>query len=85
MKYTCPVCGFDDLESDPRLGAQEICPTCEIQFGLDDVPEPRQSSGFEVNRSGVASSREFENPKPLCTRESLWAAWRDTWLKRRVP
>ena len=84
MKYTCPVCGFDDLESDPKLGGHEICPTCEIQFGFDDVPEPTQSSGFVVDSSGVAGASVFQNPNPPRTKESLWAAWRDKWLNGRL-
>jgi hypothetical protein len=43
MKYTkntnCPVCGFD-LGFEPWIngfGSLEICPSCGIQFGYDDI------------------------------------------------
>jgi hypothetical protein len=84
MKYTCPVCDYENLQSDPKQGTHEICPNCEIQFGFDDVPEPKQSSGFLVNEAGVATPSAFQSNTPLRTRESLWAAWRDTWLKGRL-
>lgn len=34
MKYTCPVCGFDDLKYPPSNYA--ICPSCGTEFGIDD-------------------------------------------------
>lgn len=40
MGYTCPVCGFPDLEEEPRGestgGSYEICPSCGFQFGVSD-------------------------------------------------
>lgn len=40
MPYVCPVCGYPDLQDEPRSdatgGSYEICPSCGIQFGLDD-------------------------------------------------
>ena len=40
MPYTCPACGYDELREEPRGdntgGSYEICPSCGIQFGLDD-------------------------------------------------
>jgi hypothetical protein len=40
MPYTCPACGYPDLAEEPRGdttgGSFEICPSCGIQFGLDD-------------------------------------------------
>lgn len=43
MSYTCPVCGFDELD-DPaydenNLPSFEICPCCRFQFGDDDDVE----------------------------------------------
>jgi hypothetical protein len=81
MKYTCPVCNFADLKTDPKLGNHEICQRCDIQFGLDDVPEREQLHGFVVDSTGAAREADFQNPHPLRTRESLWAAWREAWLK----
>jgi hypothetical protein len=40
MKYTCPVCGYPNLEKQPRGemtgGSYEICPSCSFQFGVTD-------------------------------------------------
>lgn len=40
MSYVCPVCGYDQLEEDPRPafggGSFEICPSCGFQFGVSD-------------------------------------------------
>ena len=36
----CPVCGYPDLDEDPRPpaggGSYEICPSCGYQFGVSD-------------------------------------------------
>jgi hypothetical protein len=34
MTYTCPVCGFDNLDEAPERYA--ICPCCGVEFGNDD-------------------------------------------------
>lgn len=38
--YTCPVCGYPDLDELPRGettgGSYEICPSCGFQFGVSD-------------------------------------------------
>jgi hypothetical protein len=41
MPYTCPVCGYPNLQEEPRGGEEiggsyEICPSRGIQFGYDD-------------------------------------------------
>jgi hypothetical protein len=40
MAYTCPVCGFPELNEIPRTedagGSYEICPSCGFQFGVTD-------------------------------------------------
>lgn len=39
MKPICPVCGYE-LDFAPWMGASpadEICPSCGIQFGYDDA------------------------------------------------
>jgi hypothetical protein len=41
MSTNCPVCGYD-LGFEPwerGASSDEICPSCGIQFGYDDVPE----------------------------------------------
>ena len=43
MCFTCPVCGFPDLDSPARTqesgGSFEICPSCGFQFGVTDDDE----------------------------------------------
>ncbi len=40
MKYSCPVCGWSELNEPPRNNAGnasfEICPCCGFEFGFDD-------------------------------------------------
>ncbi len=40
MGHICPVCGYPDLEDQPRGeatgGSYEICPSCGFQFGVSD-------------------------------------------------
>jgi len=40
MPFTCPVCGFPELDEQPRTeagaGSYEICPSCGFQFGVTD-------------------------------------------------
>jgi hypothetical protein len=40
MCHICPVCGFPELEEEPRGeltgGSYEICPSCGFQFGVSD-------------------------------------------------
>jgi hypothetical protein len=44
-KYTCPVCGYSDLDEPPRgingkTPSFDICDCCGIQFGYEDTSEP---------------------------------------------
>jgi hypothetical protein len=53
MPFTCPVCGFPDLDLPPRSpktggGSDEICPSCGIQFGYDDA-----AGGEEESRARI--------------------------------
>jgi len=40
MPFICKVCGFPNLNEEPRGdatgGSYEICPSCGIQFGFHD-------------------------------------------------
>jgi len=45
MKYTCPVCGWPELDEPPRgkdgVASFEICPCCGFEFGFDDDDQGR--------------------------------------------
>ena len=48
----CPVCGYD-LGLEPWRGpsaSHQICPSCGIEFGYDDVPE---GGGLKGTREAV--------------------------------
>ena len=36
MTYTCPVCGYPGLRSNPAEEDHFICPSCGTEFGYDD-------------------------------------------------
>jgi hypothetical protein len=54
MSYTCPACGYPNLQEEPRGkatgGSYEICPSCGIQFGLDDEAGGNLTRRLELYR-----------------------------------
>lgn len=39
INYTCPVCGYPELDELPRddeSASYDICPSCGFQFGVSD-------------------------------------------------
>lgn len=43
-KYTCPVCGYPELDEPPRgidgkIPSFDICDCCGIEFGYEDTSE----------------------------------------------
>ena len=67
-KYTCPVCGFDDLEEPPynaqREPSYEICPCCGFEFGFDDGGQAQSFDSFRLRwiESGAAWFRPELKP-----------------------
>ena len=43
ISYVCPVCGYPDLDEEPRTeesgGSYDICPSCGFEFGVTDDSE----------------------------------------------
>lgn len=42
MKFTCIVCGFNELEEPPYEEGDpsfEVCPCCGFQYGFDDLDQ----------------------------------------------
>ncbi len=37
MSFLCPVCGYPSLTEDPQMMHYNICPSCGVEFGLDDA------------------------------------------------
>ena len=76
MPYICLACGYPGLNEEPRAeetgGSYEICPSCGLQFGLDDEAGGDAARRPEVYRQwrkrwingGMAwHSRSIEQPR----------------------
>lgn len=76
MGFTCPVCGYPDLEEQPRSestgGSFEICPSCGIQFGYTDEAGGNSQAREELYKnwrrhwveSGMVWDRDRTKPPP---------------------
>jgi hypothetical protein len=80
MNYTCPVCGYNELELPPADFT--ICPSCGMEFGYHDatasLEELRQRW---IGRGAPWTSQTM--PPPLA-----WNAWVQLWRvtnPERVP
>ncbi len=49
--YTCPVCGYDQLQYRPTNFT--ICPSCYTEFGYDDTTLSHQELQAEWLRNGA--------------------------------
>lgn len=59
MIFTCPVCGYPELQELPRSprtggGSNEICPSCGFQFGVRDDD---RGIGYDEWRSAWIAKR----------------------------
>lgn len=73
----CPVCGYRLNEPswlDDRSASFEICPSCGIQFGYDDVAGGDMEKRSEVYRSWRAEWVQRGMPW-----ESIGMATPDSW------
>jgi hypothetical protein len=64
MKFTCPVCGFDDLKYAPEDFT--ICPSCGTEFGIDD----KEYSIQELKDKWIKGGRRWWSisvPSPIAT------------------
>jgi hypothetical protein len=68
--YTCPVCGFNQLENPPE--DHVICPCCGTQFGYDDVAHSyRELRNIWLHKGG----RWFNIECPSFSIRRHWNAW----------
>jgi hypothetical protein len=68
--YTCPVCGFGELELPPE--DHTICPSCGTQFGYDDVGHThRELRNLWLRHGG----RWFNTECPQFLKQRGWNAW----------
>jgi hypothetical protein len=75
--FTCPVCGFDQLEAEPyydgRIASFSLCPACGTEFGFSDDPAA----------CGVELAPDFAGPQlvndPAC-RAAAHAGLRARWI-----
>ncbi|MCP4677487.1 MAG: hypothetical protein GY854_18630 [Deltaproteobacteria bacterium] len=53
-RFQCPVCGYPELVEPPWQGgapSDEICPSCGIHFGFDDVAGGDPAVRLEVYKA----------------------------------
>lgn len=68
--YTCPVCGFPDLEFPPHDFT--ICDSCGTEFGYDDVGH----NYLELRNQWLSRGGQFFNTEcPAFASQSNWNAW----------
>jgi hypothetical protein len=68
--YTCPVCGFKELEEPPE--DFNICPCCGTEFGYHDVGHSdRELRNAWLKKGGMWSDVE-DNHYPT---RANWNAW----------
>lgn len=67
--FTCPICGFPDLNEAPRTegggGSYEICPSCGFEFGVTDDDKGYTYDEWRarwVERGMPWDSRDIEPP-----------------------
>lgn len=71
MPYTCPVCGYPNLDEPPRSttsggGSYEICPSCRFEFGVTD--DDRGFTYEQWREKWVQEGmpwRGYDTPKPV--------------------
>jgi len=62
MTYTCPVCGYNELEDPPNRF--EICPSCGTEFGNDDYFNTHAELRQQWITSGAKWWSDCDSPPP---------------------
>ena len=62
MTYTCPVCGYPELEDPPEN--HEICPSCGTQFGYHDFTRSHAELRARWLERGAAWHSRVDPPPP---------------------
>ncbi|TDM04204.1 hypothetical protein [Macrococcus carouselicus] len=69
IKYICPVCGYDQIESQPYdiygNGSHDICDCCGFEFGY--------SEDFEVSHKSIKL--------PYSSLDWAFSRYREAWLE----
>lgn len=70
VSYTCPVCGFPDLDDPPRSpsggGSYEICPSCGFEFGVTDDDQGFTYEQWRVKWVNAGMPWQgYDMPKPI--------------------
>lgn len=73
MKYTCPVCGYDNLREPPTN--YSICPSCGSEFGNDDFDVTHYELRDKWLRAGAHWwSPDIAPPSNWFPLDQLWRA-----------
>ena len=66
--HICPVCGYDGLETAPysETGgvSYEICPSCGVEFGVDDYEQSHVFLRQKWLESGAQWWSSYYSPPP---------------------
>lgn len=71
MNYTCPVCGYNELELPPADFA--ICPSCGTEFGYHDAT----ASIEELRQRWIG--RDMPWTSQALPRPPAWDPWTQLW------
>lgn len=51
--YDCYICGYPDLDEDPKMQDYNICPSCGVEFGYDDWGADRKERHESLRQNWV--------------------------------
>ncbi len=71
MNYTCPVCGYNELDLPPADFT--ICPSCGTEFGYHDATTSMEELRQRWIRRGALWTSQV-TPRPL-----NWNPWEQLW------
>lgn len=77
--FMCPVCGYPNLEDDPKLQNYDICPCCATEFGASDVSNTYE----ELRADWIARGKQWWSDFEFDPVPEGWNA--DEQLKNVVP
>ena len=69
MRYTCPVCGYSELDEPPyddqNNASYEVCSCCGFEFGFDDKAKGVSFEDYRKKWINEGARWFLENKKPI--------------------